>query len=87
MMGRAKTRTCRLCGKKEKILQNNIVMVTCSDCRRAMFSAKTLRRQAREAKKVQTIEIKETVKEKVKVETVTDTEERNGYITLSSFGI
>ena len=87
MMGRAKTRTCRLCGKKEKILQNNIVMVTCSDCRRAMFSANTLRRQAREAKKVQTIEIKETVKEKVKVETVTDTEERNGYITVSSFGI
>ncbi len=85
MMGRAKTRTCRLCGKKEKILQNNIVMVTCSDCRRAMFSAKTLRRQAREAKKAQTIEVKETVKEKVEVETVTDTEERNGYITLSSF--
>ena len=86
-MGRAKTRTCRLCGKKEKILQNNIVMVTCSDCRRAMFSAKTLRRQAREAKKAQSIEVKETVKEKVEVETVTDTEERNGYITLSSFGI
>tara|TARA_B100001939_G_C16582160_1_gene463278 strand:+ start:115 stop:273 length:159 start_codon:yes stop_codon:yes gene_type:complete len=50
-----------------------------------MFSAKTLRRQAREAKKAQTIEVKETVKEKVEVETVTDTEERNGYITLSSF--
>lgn len=84
-MGRAKMRTCRLCGKKEKILQNNIIMVTCSDCRRAMFSAKTLRRQAREAKKAQTIEVKETVKEKVEIETVTDTEERNGYITLSSF--
>ena len=85
MMGRAKMRTCRLCGKKEKILQNNIVMVTCSDCRRAMFSAKTLRRQAREAKKVQTIEVKETQQKEVKVETVTKTEERNGYITLSSF--
>ena len=84
-MGRAKMRTCRLCGKKEKILQNNIVMVTCSDCRRAMFSAKTLRRQAREAKKVQTIEVKETQQKEVKVETVTKTEERNGYITLSSF--
>ena len=80
-----KTRTCRLCGKKEKILQNNIVMVTCSDCRRAMFSAKTLRRQAREAKKAQTIAVKETQQKEVKVETVTKTEERNGYITLSSF--
>tara|TARA_Y100000114_G_scaffold127897_1_gene124763 strand:+ start:413 stop:667 length:255 start_codon:yes stop_codon:yes gene_type:complete len=80
-----KTRTCRLCGKKEKILQNNIVMVTCSDCRRAMFSAKTLRRQAREAKKAQTIEVKETQQKEVKVQTVTKTEERNGYITLSSF--
>jgi len=84
-MGRTKMRTCRLCGKKEKILQNNIVMVTCSDCRRAMFSAKTLRRQAREAKKVQTIEVKETQQKEVKVETVTKTEQRNGYITLSSF--
>ena len=84
-MGRAKMRTCRICGKKEKILQNNIVMVTCSDCRRAMFSAKTLRRQAREAKKAQTIEVKETQQKEVKVETVTKTEERNGYITLSSF--
>ena len=80
-----KTRTCRLCGKKEKILQNNIVMVTCSDCRRAMFSAKTLRRQAREAKKAQTIAVKEIQQKEVKVETVTKTEERNGYITLSSF--
>ena len=80
-----KTRTCRLCGKKEKILQNNIVMVTCSDCRRAMFSAKTLRKQAREAKKAQTIEVKETQQKEVKVQTVTKTEERNGYITLSSF--
>ena len=80
-----KTRSCRLCGKKEKILQNNIVMVTCSDCRRAMFSAKTLRRQAREAKKAQTIEVKETQQKEVKVQTVTKTEERNGYITLSSF--
>mgnify|MGYP003143990143 CR=1 FL=1 len=80
-----KVRTCRLCGKKEKILQNNIVMVTCSDFRRAMFSAKTLRRQAREAKKAQTIEVKETQQKEVKVETVTETEQRNGYITLSSF--
>ena len=80
-----KTRTCRLCGKKEKILQNNIVMVTCSDCRRAMFSAKTLRKQAREAKKAQTIAVKEIQQKEVKVETVTKTEERNGYITLSSF--
>lgn len=80
-----KTRTCRLCGKKEKILQNNIVMVTCSDCRRAMFSAKTLRRQAREAKKAQTIAVKEMQQKEVKVETVTKTEQRNGYITLSSF--
>tara|TARA_R100000995_G_scaffold48099_2_gene22966 strand:- start:3132 stop:3392 length:261 start_codon:yes stop_codon:yes gene_type:complete len=84
-MGRAKMRTCRLCGKKEKIHQNNIVMVTCSDCRRAMFSAKTLRKQAREAKKAQTIEVKEIQQKEVKVETVTKTEERNGYITLSSF--
>ena len=60
-------------------------MVTCSDCRRAMFSAKTLRRQAREAKKAQTIEVKETQQKEVKVQTVTKTEERNGYITLSSF--
>lgn len=80
-----KTRTCRLCGKKEKILQNNIVMVTCSDCRRAMFSAKTLRKQAREAKKAQTIAVKEMQQKEVKVETVTKTEQRNGYITLSSF--
>ena len=80
-----KTRTCRLCGKKEKILQNNIVMVTCSDCRRAMFSAKALRRQAREAKKAQTIAVKEMQQKEVKVETVTKTEQRNGYITLSSF--
>ena len=80
-----KTRTCRLCGKKEKILQNNIVMVTCSDCRRAMFSAKTLRRQAREAKKAQTIAVKEMQQKEGKVETVTKTEQRNGYITLSSF--
>ena len=80
-----KTRPCRLCGKKEKILQNNIVMVTCSDCRRAMFSAKTLRRQAREAKKAQTIAVKEMQQKEVKVETVTKTEQRNGYITLSSF--
>ena len=80
-----KTRTCRLCGKKEKILQNNIVMVTRSDCRRAMFSAKTLRSQAREAKKAQTIAVKEIQQKEVKVETVTKTEERNGYITLSSF--
>ena len=84
-MGRAKMRTCRLCGKKEKIRQNNIVMVTCSDCRRAMFSAKTLRKQAREAKKEQTIAVKEIQQKEAKVETVTKTEERNGYITLSSF--
>lgn len=84
-MGRAKMRTCRLCGKKEKIRQNNIVMVTCSDCRRAMFSAKTLRKQAREAKKEQTIAVKEIQQKEVKVETVTKTEQRNGYITLSSF--
>ena len=50
-----------------------------------MFSAKTLRRQAREAKKAQTIEVKETQQKEVKVQTVTKTEERNGYITLSSF--
>ena len=84
-MGRAKMRTCRLCGKKEKIRQNNIVMVSCSDCRRAMFSAKTLRKQAREAKKEQTIAVKEIQQKEVKVETVTKTEQRNGYITLSSF--
>ena len=72
-----KTRTCRLCGKKEKILQNNIVMVTCSDCRRAMFSTKTLRKQAREAKKAQTIAVKEIQQKEVKVETVTKTEQRN----------
>ena len=50
-----------------------------------MFSAKTLRRQAREAKKAQTIAVKEMQQKEVKVETVTKTEQRNGYITLSSF--
>jgi ribosome-binding protein aMBF1 (putative translation factor) len=79
--------TCKLCGKKEKnqIRQSNIVVVTCSDCRRAMFSAKTLRAQARKAKQVEKTTVKETKTIPEKKESVKTPVQDKGYKTLYSF--
>ncbi len=79
--------TCKLCGKKEKneIRQSNIVVVTCSDCRRAMFSAKTIRAQARKAKQAEKITVKETKNIPEKIESVKTPTQDKGYKTLYSF--
>tara|TARA_A100001201_G_scaffold105552_1_gene90324 strand:- start:2353 stop:2634 length:282 start_codon:yes stop_codon:yes gene_type:complete len=78
---------CKLCGKKEKnqLRQSNIVLVTCSACRRAMFSAKTLRAQARKAKEVEKITVKETKTIPEKKESVKTPVQDKGYKTLYSF--
>ncbi len=82
-----RTIKCKLCGKKEKnqLLQSNIVLVTCSDCRRAMFSAKTLRAQARKAKEVEKNTVKETKTRPEKKESVKTPTQDKGYKTLYSF--
>tara|TARA_R110002020_G_scaffold29528_10_gene93100 strand:+ start:1009 stop:1278 length:270 start_codon:yes stop_codon:yes gene_type:complete len=87
MMGLPRKFTCKMCGKKEKndTRKSHIVLVTCSECRRAMFSAKTLRAQARKVKNVQTIEVKENKPTEKESESVKITTQRKGYITLSSF--
>ena len=79
--------TCKLCGKKEKneTRQSNIVVVTCSECRRAMFSAKTLRANARKAKQTEKIIVKETKNIPQKNESVKTPTQDKGYKTLYSF--
>ena len=87
MMGIPRKITCKLCGKKEKneTRQSNIVVVTCSDCRRAMFSAKTLRYHARQTKRTETITVKETKNVPEKTESVKTPTQDKGYKTLYSF--
>ena len=92
-----KTIKCRICGKKfdnpvrsgSKIATN-----TCSECRHAMFSQKTLRRIDREKKEAERQEVynttvKETKKKQPKVnkneEPMGSREQPNGYTTLYSF--
>lgn len=79
--------TCKLCGKKQKneTRQSNIVVVTCSDCRRAMFSAKTLRAIARKGKSTEKIIVKETKNVPEKKESVKTPTQDKGYKTLYSF--
>lgn len=89
---------CKMCNNRFSNpvrKKSSIVIVTCDPCRQSMFSAKTIRRQKRQAaaQKKKPVEAtkqapktrKVKVKESTPKETVKKTPQRKAKITLNSF--